>query len=302
VFAMTCAMNFAVQGASAMVLVPDPRDSRALLDAIERHRVTVFPGVPALYNALNNHPGIERANVRSVKACLSGSAPIAPDVLERFERLTGARIVEGYGMSETSPLTHANPLHGERRVGWVGLPVSDTDARIVDVEDPARLIPCGEPGELALRGPQVMSGYWRRPDETALVLKDGWLLTGDLAVMSADGYFQIVGRKKEMINASGMKVFPDEVDGVLLSHPAVLEAATIGVPHETKGEIVKSFVVKKRGQALESAELVAFLRERLAPYKVPREIEFLNELPKSTVMKVLRRELRERELAKRSAP
>ena len=300
VFAMTCAMNFAVQGASAMVLVPDPRDSKALLRAIERHRVTVFPGVPALYNALNNYPGIERADVRSVKVCLSGSAPIAPDVLQRFERLTGAKIVEGYGMSETSPLTHANPLHGERRVGWVGLPVSDTDARIVDVEDPSRRIPPGEPGELALRGPQVMRGYWQRPDETALVLQDGWLLTGDLAVMSADGYFQIVGRKKDMINAGGMKVFPDEVDGVLLSHPAVLEAATIGLPHESKGEFVKSFVVKKPGQGLESAALQAFLRERLAPYKVPREIEFLAELPKSTVMKVLRRELRERELAKRA--
>jgi long-chain acyl-CoA synthetase len=298
VFAMTCAMNFAVQGASAMVLVPDPRDSRALTKAIERHRVTVFPGVPALYNALNNWPGIERCDLGSVKVCLSGSAPIAPDVLERFERLTGARIVEGYGMSETSPLTHANPLNGERRIGWVGLPVSDTDARIVDVEDPARRIPAGEPGELALKGPQVMSGYWQRPDETALVLRDGWMLTGDLAVMSPDGYFQIVGRKKDMISVGGMKVFPDEVDAALHGHEAVLEAATIGVPHPTRGELVKSFVVRKPGSTLEVDELLAFLRERLAPYKIPREIEFLAELPKSTVMKVLRRELRAKELAK----
>ena len=298
VFAMTCAMNFAVQGASAMVLVPDPRDVRGLMQAIQRHRVTVFPGVPALYNSLNNYPGIERCDLRSVRVCLSGSAPIAPDVLERFERLTGAKIVEGYGMSETSPLTHANPLHGERRIGWVGLPVSDTDARIVDVEDPARLVPAGEPGELALRGPQVMQGYWKRPDETALVLRDGWLLTGDLAVMAPDGYFQIVGRKKDMINCSGMKVYPDEVDAVLLAHESVLEAATIGVPHPTKGEFVKSFVVKKPGKDLAVEALLPFLRERLAPYKVPREIEFLTELPKSTVLKVLRRELRERELAK----
>jgi long-chain acyl-CoA synthetase len=298
VFAMTCAMNFAVQGASAMVLVPDPRDPRAILEAIERHRVTVFPGVPAQYNALNHWPGIERRDLGSVKVCLSGSAPIAREVLERFERLTGAKIVEGYGMSETSPLTHANPLHGERRIGWVGLPVSDTDARIVDVEDPARAIPAGEAGELALRGPQVMHGYWGREDETALALRDGWLLTGDLALMSPDGYFQIVGRKKDMINVGGMKVFPDEVDAVLHAHEAVLEAATIGIPHPSRGESVKSFVVRKPGKTLEAEELLAFLRERLAPYKVPREVEFLPELPKSTVLKVLRRELRERELAK----
>lgn len=301
VFAMTCAMNFAVQGASAMVLVPDPRDARALLKAIERHRVTVFPGVPSLYNSLNNWPGIEKCDLGSVKVCLSGSAPIAPDVLERFERLTGAKIVEGYGMSETSPLTHANPLYGERKIGWVGLPVCDTDARIVDVEDPARLIPAGESGELALRGPQVMQGYWNRPDETALVLRDGWLLTGDLAVMSPGGYFQIVGRKKDMINVGGFKVFPDEVDAVLHGHPAVLEAATIGVPRPAHGEFVKSFVVRKPGQTLETEALRAYLGERLAPYKVPREVEFLAELPKSTVLKILRRELRERELGKRAA-
>ncbi len=299
VFAMTCAMNFAVQGASAMVLVPDPRDPRALMKAIERHRVTVFPGVPALYNSLNNWPGIERCDLRSVKVCLSGSAPIAPEVLERFEQLTGAKIVEGYGMSETSPLTHANPLNGARKIGWVGLPVCDTDARIVDVEDPTRHIPTGEAGELALRGPQVMRGYWNRPEETALVLADGWLLTGDLAVMSPEGYFQIVGRKKDMINVGGFKVFPDEVDAVLHGHAAVLESATVGIPHPTRGEYVKSFVVKKPGRALETEELLAFLRERLAPYKVPREVEFLAELPKSTVLKVLRRELRAREIAKR---
>jgi long-chain acyl-CoA synthetase len=300
VFAMTCAMNFAVQGASAMVLVPDPRDTRGLMRAIARQRVTVFPGVPALYNGLNNWPGIERADLTSVRVCLSGSAPIAPEVLQRFERLTGAKIVEGYGMSETSPLTHANPLRGERRIGWIGLPVSDTEARVVDVEDPTRTLPPGEAGELALRGPQVMRGYWQRPDESALVLRDGWLLTGDLAEMSPDGYFRIVGRKKDMVNVGGFKVFPDEVDAVLHEHEGVLEAATIGVPHPARGEFVKSFVVPKPGRTLTAEELQAFLRERLAPYKVPREVEFLAALPKSTVMKVLRRELRERELAKQA--
>ena len=301
VFGMTCAMNFAIHGAAAQVLQPDPRDAQALLDAIETHRVTIFPGVPALYNALNNFPGVDGRDLSSVKACLSGSAPIAPEVLARFEALTGAKIVEGYGMSESSPLTHANPLKGERRIGTVGLPVSDTEARIVDVEDPARVLAPGEAGELAMRGPQVMQGYWNRPEETAKTLVGGWLLTGDLAQMDAQGYFKIVGRKKDMINCGGMKVFPDEVDAELLAHPAVLEAATIGVPHPEKGESVKSFVVLKPGQTLEAQVLTAWLKERLAPYKVPRELEFLPELPKSTVLKILRRELRERELAKRAA-
>ncbi len=301
VFGMTCCMNFAVQGAAAMVLVPDARDVRTLVQVIEKRRVTIFPGVPALYNSLNNWPGIEKADLHSVKACLSGSAPMAPDVLDRFERLTGARIVEGYGMSETSPLTHANPLKGRRKVGSVGLPVCDTDARIVDVEDPSRELAVGEAGELALSGPQVMQGYWQRPDETARTMRGRWLLTGDLAQQDEEGYFRIVGRKKDMINCSGMKVFPDEVDAVLLSHDGVLEAATIGLPHPSKGETVKSFVVKKPDRALEVEELLAFCRERLAPYKVPREVEFLAELPKSTVLKVLRRELREREIARRSA-
>jgi len=300
VFGMTCAMNFAVYLAATMVLEPDPRDVRALARAIERHRVTLFPGVPALYNALNHWPGIERADLHSVKACLSGSAPIPPEVMSRFQELTGARIVEGYGLSETSPITHANPLAGQRRVGTVGLPVSDTDARIVDAEDPSRVLSVGEAGELALRGPQVMAGYWQRPDESARAFHDGWFLTGDLATMDADGYFRIVGRKKDMINCGGLKVFPDEVDAVLHAHPAVLETATIGVPHADKGETVKSFVVLKPGESVRADELQAFCRDRLAPYKIPREIEFLPELPKSTVLKVLRRELRERELRKRA--
>ena len=300
VFGMTICMNWAVFCAGAMVLVADPRDVKTLVRSIAEQRVTVFPGVPSLYNSLNNYPGIEAIDVRSVKGCLSGSAPIPVQVLERFERLTGARIVEGFGMSETSPLTHANPFLGKRKVGTVGIPVADTDAKIVDAEDPARELPVGFEGELAVRGPQIMLGYWQRPDETEKTVKDGWLFTGDLASMDEDGFFKIVGRKKDMINASGFKVFPDEVDAVLVSHEAVLEAATIGIPHPSRGEIVKSFVVLKPGHPVETEDLTRHCRERLAPYKVPREIEFLTALPKSTVLKVLRRELRERELAKRS--
>jgi long-chain acyl-CoA synthetase len=195
VFGMTVCMNFATALGATMVLVPNPRDVGALVTSIAKHRATIFPGVPAMYNALNNHPGVENADLRSVKACLSGSAPIPVDVLERFERLTGARIVEGFGLSETSPVTHVNPLVGTRKVGTVGVPISDTDARVVDADDSTRALAPGEQGELVIRGPQVMQGYWRRPDETALVLRDGWLLTGDLATMDEDGYFRIVGRK-----------------------------------------------------------------------------------------------------------
>jgi len=298
VFGMTTCMNWAVFCGGTMVLVPDPRDVKAIAKAIAKHRVTIFPGVPAMYNALNQLPGIEGMDISSVQGCLSGSAPIAPDVQQRFEGLTGANIVEGFGMSETSPVTHANPFHGRRKLGSIGIPLPDTDAHIVAVDDPTTVLPPGEEGELCLRGPQVMRGYWKRPDETAKTLIDGWLLTGDLGTMDEEGYFRIVGRKKDMINISGFKVFPDEVDAILVAHEAVLEAATIGVPHDERGEIVKSFVVLQPGAACSVDELRAYCREHLAAYKVPREIGFIEELPKSTVLKVLRRELREMELAK----
>ena len=294
VFGMTVAMNWAVHSAAAIALIPNPRDVKAIVGMIEKRRVTVFPAVPAMFNALNNFPGIEGRDVRSIKACFSGSAPIPPDVLERFEKLTGARILEGFGLSETSPVTHVNPLRGTRKIGSIGIPVSDTDARVVDVDDPTRELRVGEEGELLLRGPQVMREYWKQPAETAEALRDGWLHTGDLAAMDEDGYFRIVGRKKDMINCSGLKVFPDEVDAVLVSHDDILEAATIGVPHPTRGETVKSFVVLRPGGTLTEADVTAFCRDRLAAYKVPREVEFLAELPKSTVLKVLRRELRNR--------
>ena len=300
VFGMTVCMNLAVVVAGTMVLIPNPRDVGGLVRAITKHRVTNFPGVPALYGSLNNWPGIEDVDVSSVRYCLSGSAPIPPEVLARFEKLTGAKIVEGYGMSETSPVTHANPVQGRRKIGTVGVPVPDTDARVVDVDDPGKELPLGEEGELLLRGPQVMKGYWKRPDETAATMHGEWIRTGDLASVDADGYFTIVGRKKDMINAGGLKVFPDEVDAVLMAHEAVLEAATIGVPHPTRGETVKSFLVLRPGARLTAEEVDLWCRESLAPYKVPREIEFLAELPKSSVLKVLRRELREREIAARA--
>jgi long-chain acyl-CoA synthetase len=298
---MTVAMNWPLCNGGTVVLAADPRDIANLVRAIERERVTLFPGVPALYGAINAFAGIEGRDLRSVKACLSGSAPLPEPVMRRFQELTGSVIVEGYGLSETSPVTHCNPLRGTRKIGSIGVPMSGTDARVLDAETGARELPPGEPGELALAGPQVMRGYWNQPAETAQALKGGWFLTGDLAVMDADGYFRIVGRKKEMVNVGGFKVFPDEVDRCLAAHPAVLEAATIGVPQPGKGEFVKSFVVLRPGASPSVDELRAWLGERLAPYKVPREVEFLAALPRSTVLKVLRRELLRAELEKRGS-
>ena len=300
-FGMTATMNFPVSMAAAMVVLPDPRDIKAIVRSIVEHRVTLLPAVPAIFNSILNYPNIERLDLRSVQRCFSGSAALAEDVLQRFEALTGSRIVEGFGLSEASPVTHLNPLYGTRKTGSIGVPIPNTESKTVSVDDGVTETAPGQPGELAIRGPQIMRGYWNMPEETAHALRDGWLYTGDLAVIDEDGYHRIVGRKKEMIVVSGYKVFPDEVDGVLMSHPAVFEAATIGVPDEKRGERVKSFVVLKPGQAATAEQLLAFSRENLAAYKVPRAIEFRSELPKSGALKILRRQLVEEEVAKTNA-
>ena len=299
VFGMTASMNFPVYAACAMVLLPNPRDIPAIVKAVTKHRVSLFMGLPAFFNAINNYPGIDRIDISCVKSCFSGSAPLPIDVLEKFERLTGARIVEGFGLTETSPITHANPM-SRRKVGSVGVPFFETDSRIVDLETGTRELPPGQEGELVIKGPQVMNEYWNKPEETALALRDGWLYTGDIARTDEEGYFYIVGRKKDMIIVSGYNVYPDEVDGVLAAHPAVLEAATIGVPDQKRGESVKSFVVLRPGMIATVEEIVAYCRDSLAAYKVPRALEFRTELPKSPVLKILRRELRQQEMAKLS--
>ena len=300
VFGMTVSMLWPVRIGAHVVLAPNPRDIPDLVKSIEKHRVSIFPAVPALFVAINNFPGVDKLDISSVRACFSGSAPLPVEVMERFEKLTGGRITEGFGMTETSPVTHVNPLHGLRKPGSVGIPVPGTDARVVDVETGEKELGTGQEGELNIRGPQVMAGYWNRPDETAKTIRDGWLYTGDLACMDEDGYTFIVGRKKDMILAAGYNVYPDEVDGILLGHPAVLESATIGVPDARCGERVKSFVVLKPGQSVTAEELDTYLRGQLAAYKVPKEIEFIAELPKSSMMKILRRELRDREVKRTS--
>ena len=300
VFGMTVSMNFPVYAACAMVLLPNPRDIPAIVKSVTKHRVTLFMGLPAFFNAINNYPGVENVDISCVKSCFSGSAPLPVEVLEKFERLTGSRIVEGFGLTETSPVTHANPM-GRRKVGSIGVPFVETDSKIVDLETGTRDLPPGQDGELVIKGPQVMRGYWNKPEETALALRDGWLYTGDIARMDEEGYFFIVGRKKDMIIVSGYNVYPDEVDGVLMSHPSVIEAATIGVPDAQRGESVKSFVVLRPGMTATAEEIAAYCRDSLAAYKVPRAIEFRAELPKSPVLKILRRELRDQEMARLAA-
>lgn len=298
VFGLTVSLNLPVRLQSGVVLITDPRDIGLMIRSIAKHRVTVFPGVPAMYNAINHAEEARSLDLTSVKACVSGSAPLPGEVASQFAALTGAELIEGYGLTETSPVTHANPIGAGNRIGTIGLPIPETDARIVDPSDPTVDKPQGEEGELLIRGPQVMAGYWNKPQETERALHDGWFATGDIARMDEDGYFAIVGRKKDMILASGYNIYPDEVDAVLMTHPAVREAATIGVPDPKRGETVKSFVVLRRGASLTAQQLIDYARENLAAYKAPRAIEFRDSLPKSTVLKVLRRQLREEELAK----
>ncbi|HXV87385.1 MAG TPA: long-chain fatty acid--CoA ligase [Gemmatimonadales bacterium] len=299
-FGLTVAMNLSVRLAATLVLIPNPRDIPAIIQSIVKHRITLMAAVPATFQAINQYPGIAAADLSSVRMCNSGSAPLSVDVLRRFEQLTGGRISEGFGLTETSPVTHCNPLFSTRKVGSIGVPLPATDARIVDPEDGATTLPPGTVGELLLAGPQVMAGYWKKPEETAKVLRDGWLYTGDLCRMDEDGFHFIEGRKKDMIISSGFNVYPDEIDRVLMAHPAVLEAASIGIPDPKRGESIKAFVVLRPGMQASPDDLLAHCREQLAAYKVPRELEFRDSLPRSSVLKILRRELRAEELAKRA--
>ena len=295
VYGLTTALLGAVHISAKMVLHPNPREIEAIMKLITKTKPTIFPGVPTMYVAIVNHPKIAKYDMKSVKACIAGAAPLPPEVRRRFESITGGKLVEGYGLTEASPVTHANPIFGLYKEG-IGIPLPDTDAKVVDLETGTRDLPVGESGELAIKGPQVMKGYWNKPEETAHVMtRDGWLLTGDIAVMDSDGYFQIVDRKKDMILCSGYNVYPREVEDVLFTHPAVKEAAVIGVPDPYRGETVKAFLVVKDGMTATREDVVAFCKERLAPFKVPKQIEFVKELPKTMVGKVLRRKLREQE-------
>jgi len=299
VYGMTTVMNKGISIAAEIILVPK-FDVKQMLELISKTKPTLFPGAPTMYIGLINHPDLQKYDLSSIEACVSGSAPLPVEVKNRFEELTGGKLVEGYGLTEASPVTHSNPIWGKSITGSIGLPWPDTDSRVLDPSTGEEL-PTGQIGELAVKGPQVMVGYWNRPEDTAAVLKDGWLLTGDMGYMDEDGYFYIVDRKKDMIIAGGFNIYPREVEEVLFEHPAIQEAAVIGVPDPYRGESVKAFVVLKQGMEASEEELEKHCREKLAAYKIPRLYEFRSELPKTMVGKVLRRQLQEEDKKQREA-
>ena len=296
-YGMTSVMNMAVYLASAMVLLPR-FVVKDVLENIQRHKVTIFCGAPTMYVACNNYPEIKKYDLTSIQSCVSGSAPLMAETQTRFQEITGGKLVEGYGLSETTPVTHTNPIWGKCKIGSIGVPVPDTDARIVDLETGLNELPPGEIGELVIKGPQVMKGYWNKPEETARTIRDGWLYTGDIARMDEDGYFYIVDRKKDMIIAGGFNIYPRDVEEVLFEHPKVMEAAVAGIPDPYRGETVKAYVVLKPGETATEDEIIQFCRERMAAFKVPRMVEFRQSLPKTMVGKVLRRVLVEEEKAR----
>jgi long-chain acyl-CoA synthetase len=294
VYGMTVGMMLSFWNGTMMILLPKYSVDQ-LLDAIQHLRPTFLPGVPTLFQSILNHPRAATCGLEYIKSLGSGAAPLAVETINRFERLAGAMLREGYGMTELSCSAITTPFMGIRKPGSIGVPMPSTEARVVDLETGERDVPAGEEGELIIRGPQMMKGYWNNPGETANTIRNGWLHTGDIARMDADGYFYIVQRKKDMINVGGFKVFPTEVDEVLYAHPAVAEAAAIGIPHAYRGEVVKAFVVVRENHSLTVEELIDYCRARLAKFKVPAEVEFLDTLPKSAVGKILRRALRDRQ-------
>ncbi len=299
VYGLPCVLNVSTALAASMVLFPQFQ-AREVLAGVARHRVTFFPGVPAMYVAMSHLKDLSRYPLGSVRLFFTGAAPMPVEVKERFERLSGGSVVEGYGLSEASPVTHANPGYGRHKPGSIGLPLPDTEARIVDLETGERELPPGEEGELVVRGPQVMKGYWNRPEETAAALRGGWLHTGDVARMDADGYFYIVDRKKDVVIVGGFNVYPREIEELLYQHPAVKEAAVVGVSHPLRGEVLVAYVVPR--QPVTPAEVLAFCRDRLPPYKVPRRVRIVDVIPKTLVGKPLRRVIREREAEEGANP
>jgi long-chain acyl-CoA synthetase len=311
-YGLTLTLLISTNYACQLVCVPDPRAGKPpltdLLKALEKYKGTVFNCVPALYAGVVNHPDVKKYNLKSIKICSSGAAPLPPELAKRFEEVTGAILFEGYGLSETSPVTHINPTNRrDRKFGSIGLPISDTIAKILDVETGAREMPVKETGELAVHGPQVMKGYWNKPQETETVMReiDGrrFFLTGDIGYMDEEGYFIISDRKKQMINVGGLKAYPREIEDMFYEHPKVKMVAAIGVPREDEpsNEFVKAFIVLKDGMNATPEEFIDWARTRMAGYKRPREVEFRDSLPLSNVGKVLHRVLKEEELEKRAA-
>jgi long-chain acyl-CoA synthetase len=295
-YGMTTALHLSILCRGTMVLLPR-FDLKEVMKRIRKHRPTIFCGVPSMYNAINHYPGVEPENVNSIRLCVSGGAALPREVQETFENLTGAKLVEGYGLSETSPVAIVNPFYGTRKTGTIGIPISDTDVRIAD-PGTGETLETGEVGEVAIKGPQVMREYWNMPEETRQVLRDGWLFTGDLGSMDEDGFVKIVDRKKDIIVSAGFNVYPREIEEVLNLHPKILEVAVLGAASRVREEVVKAYIVVKPGEKLTKAEVMQYCREKLSKYKMPKQIEFREELPKSSVGKVLKRILKDEERGK----
>jgi long-chain acyl-CoA synthetase len=300
IFGMVTTMAWAMSIAAPLIFIVNPRDIDALLKAINKYRPTLFMGVPTMYNAINSHPDIEKYDVKSIRACISGSAPLPLTVKQTFEDLTGGKLVEGYGLTESAVATHCNPMYGRNIEGSIGLPLPDIECKIVDLDKGQEEMPVGEAGELIIKSPTVMKEYWNMPEETEIALRHGWLYTGDIAKMDESGYFYIVDRKKDMIIASGFNIYPREVEDVLYEHPKIAEAAVAGIPDPKRGETVKAWVVLKPGQTATTEEIREFCSDKLAKYKIPYYVEFRDSLPKTMVGKVLRRALAEEEAANQS--
>ena len=296
IYALTACMNLAIISGGAMIILPK-FDIDAVLQHINDYQPTFFPGAPTMYVAVINHPRIMDYKVSSIRCCLSGSAPLPKEVALRFGELTGGRLVEAYGLSEASPATHLNPIF-HARVGSIGVPAPNTDAKIMDLETGEQEQQTGEIGELVVKGDQVMLGYWQRPEETAATLKDGWLYTGDIAYRDEEGFFYIVDRKKDMIITGGYNVYPRDVEEVLYTHPSVREAVCAGISDPYWGEMVKAYIVQKEGTSATEEEIITFCQGKLAPFKIPKKIEFRESLPKTAIGKVLRRHLVEEEKEK----
>jgi long-chain acyl-CoA synthetase len=297
VFGLTTCMNLCIWNGWADVLIPRP-EAQAILEAVQKYRVSFFPGVPTMFIATLNHPKIAKYNLESIRGCFSGAAPLPVEVIKSFEDKTGSQICEGYGLSESSPVATINPFGGVTKPGSIGVPLPDTDIKVVDLVNGEKEMPVSEVGELIIKGPQVMGGYYKMPEETALTLRDGWLFTGDIGKMDEDGYFYIVDRKKDMVIAGGYNVYPREIDEVLFEHPKILECCAVGIPDPYRGETIKAFVVFKPGEKLTEEEVIQYCQGKLAKYKVPKSVEFMSALPKSGIGKILRKELRSIELAK----
>jgi long-chain acyl-CoA synthetase len=292
VFGMTVAMNFPIRIGATMILQPKP-EVEGILKLIKKYRPSFFPGVPTLYGGILLNKDIKNVDMKSVKYCISGSAPLPVEIIEKWDAITGGHLVEGYGLTEASPVTHVNPLYGKIKPGSIGIPVPSTYAKIVDPEEGSKEMPIGTEGELVVKGPQVMEGYYNNPEETKGVLKDGWLHTGDIAKMDEEGYFYIVDRKKDLIIVGGFNVYPREVEEILYQNPKIKEAAAVGVKDAAHGEVVKAFVVLKDGETATEQEIIDFFQGKIAKFKIPRSVEFRKDLPKTLVGKILRRELRE---------